>query len=150
MFLDTSDLRTEEIYLRLEKTNEAVPEKRWVPSYDFTIRLASDDSEVGACNFRFGNTERTFFGGNIGYEVHAPYRGNHYAGKACLLLLKLARKHEMKYLYVTCNPDNHASRRTLEWAGGEFKTIVELPTDSDMYRKDGERQKCIYWFDLSK
>ena len=55
--------------------------------------------------------------------------------------------HNMNYLYITCNPDNYASRRTCEYAGGKFEAIVNLPTDTDMYI-EGERQKCIYLFNI--
>ena len=148
MFIDTSDLKSNEIYLKLHKTSDAVPDKGWVPTYHFKICLVSDDTEVGTCSLRVGNTEKIYFNGNIGYEVYEPYRGNYYAGKACFLLFELARKHGMNYLYVSCNPDNNASRRTLDYAGGVFQSIVELPTDNAMYIEKGERQKCMYWIDL--
>jgi tagatose 1,6-diphosphate aldolase len=95
MFFDTN-----EIFLKLDKTTEANPEKRWVPSYHLKICLVSDETEVGECNFRVGNTEKLFFGGNIGYNVYEQYRGNHYAGKACFLLFELAKMHNMNYLYI--------------------------------------------------
>jgi predicted acetyltransferase len=62
-------------------------------------------------------------------------------------LFELAKKHEMGYLIITCNPDNDPSRKTCEYAGGELLEIVELPTDNDM-RKRGETEKCIYRFEL--
>jgi tagatose 1,6-diphosphate aldolase len=46
-------------------------------------------------------------------------------------------------LWITCNPENVASRRTCEFAGAEFVEIVDLPTNIDMYL-EGERQKCRY------
>ena len=147
MFFDTKHLKNDEIFLKLEKTVDANPEKRLVDYYSFKICLVSDETEVGECNFRVGNTEKLFFGGNIGYEIYEPYRGNHYAGKACLLLFELAKMHNMDYIYITCNPENIASRRTCEYAGGIFQTIVNLPTDCDMYI-EGERQKCVYLFNL--
>lgn len=147
MFFDTSNLRTEEIILSLDKTIEANPEKKWVATYMFKICSTLYGTEIGNCDFRIGNTEKLYFGGNIGYAIYDQYRGNHYAGKACLLLFDLARKHNMKYLYITCNPDNYASRKTCEYAGGILESIIDLPTDNDMYL-EGERQKCIYRFNL--
>jgi predicted acetyltransferase len=148
MFLDTNDLKSDEIYLKLYKTSEADAEKGWAPAYFFKICLVSDDTEVGGITLRVGNTEKLYFNGNIGYVVDESYRGNYYAGKACLLIKTLARKHGMEYMYVSCDPDNYASRRTLEYAGGVMQTIVELPTDNSMYIEKGERQKCIYFMDL--
>jgi tagatose 1,6-diphosphate aldolase len=63
------------------------------------------------------------------------------------LLLPLARRHGLKDLWITCNPDNLASRRTCELAGAEFVEIVDLPANSGMYRR-GDRQKCRYRLDL--
>lgn len=147
-FLDTSDLHTDEIKLLLTKTVPADPEKRWVPGYHFAIVRALDGAQVGHCDFRVGNTEKLYFGGNIGYEVDAQYRSNHYAGKACLLLLGLAKKHGLRYIYITCSPENIASRKTCEYAGGRLESVIDLPTDNDMYL-EGERRKCLYRFDLT-
>lgn len=97
---------------------------------------------------RIGNTEKIYFNGNIGYNVDERHRGNRYDAKACRLLFLLARKHNMDYMYVSCNPDNHASRRTLEHAGFIFQSVVELPADNEMYIEKDEKQKCIYWIDL--
>jgi len=147
MFFDTSFLKNDEIILKLDRLVEAVPEKNWVDVYHFKICLVSDETEVGICNLRIGYNESLYFGGNIGYAVHEQYRGNYYAAKACLLLFDLARKHEMTYLYITCNPDNYASKKTCEYASGILEAIVDLPSDNDMYLR-GERQKCIYRFEL--
>lgn len=75
------------------------------------------------------------------------FRENHYAGKACLLLFQLARKHNMDYLYITCDPDNSASKKTCEYAGGNLLEIATLPEGNDM-RDRGELKKCIYEFHL--
>lgn len=147
MFFETSDLFDKEIYLKLERTAEAVPERKLVPAYYFKICRSYDNAEVGFCDLRIEHTEGLYYGGNIGYTVYEQFRGEHYAGKACLLLFKQARKHKMDYLYITCNPDNHASRKTCEYAGGILEKIVDLPKDNDMYL-EGERQKCIYRFIL--
>ena len=57
-----------------------------------------------------------FYGGNIGYGINAEHRGNNYAGKACKLLFKLAKKHSLDYLYITCDPTNIASAKTCLYA----------------------------------
>ena len=58
-----------------------------------------------------------------------------------------AKKHQINPLWITCNPDNIASRRTCEIAGGKLVEIVELPSNNDQYHK-GDRNKCRYRFDL--
>lgn len=146
-FLDTGFLKNEEIRLVLEKTVDADPAKNWLPAYHFAIcDLAG--TEMGGCDLRIGHNESVYYGGNIGYRVEEPFRGRHYAGKACLLLFELARRHGMDYLIITCNPDNRPSRRTCEWLGGELVETVELPEDNDMRREDGETHKRVYRFPL--
>ena len=63
------------------------------------------------------------------------------------LVLDVARSHGFKVLWITCNPENVASRRTCELVGGQLIDIVDLPPETDMY-KEGERQKCRYRFVL--
>lgn len=146
-FLDTSFLKNEEIQLVLEKTVNENPAKNWLPAYHFAI-CDLDGVKMGACDLRIGHNESVYYGGNIGYRVEEPYRGRHYAGKACQLLFALARRHGMDYVIITCNPDNQASRRTCEYAGGTLLEIAELPEDNDMRLEKGETHKCIYRFDL--
>lgn len=146
MFLNTEFLKDDDIRLTLEKTVEGDADKGWVPAYHFAI-LNSEGIKVGVCDLRIGHNDKLYYGGNIGYRVDEPYRGNHYAGKACLLLFELARKHDLKYVIITCNPDNYASRKTCEYAGGKLLEIAELPPDNDMCER-GEAEKCIFRFDL--
>lgn len=146
MFLDTAFLKNAEIQLLLEKTVDGDEERKWVPAYHFSINDLNE-IRMGVCDLRVGYNDNLYYGGHIGYRVFPEYRGNHYAGKACLLLFQLARKHGMNYLYITCNPDNFASRKTCEYAGGKLLEIVELPEGNDM-RDDGEFEKCIYQFIL--
>ncbi len=146
MFFDTMFLKNNEIRLLLEKTVDGNEEKGWVPAYHFAI-CNLEGTKMGACDLRIGHNEKLYYGGNIGYRVEEQYRGHHYAGKACLLLFELARKHGLEYLIITCNPDNYPSRKTCEYVGGKLLEIVELPTDSDM-RARGETEKCIYRFEL--
>ncbi|MCI9337283.1 MAG: GNAT family N-acetyltransferase [Lachnospiraceae bacterium] len=141
-FFDTEVLTDGEILLMLDKTVPGNPAEEWLPSYHFRI-CDREGHKVGHCDLRIGHNGKTYYGGNIGYGVEEPYRGNHYAGKACRLLFHLAKRHGMDDLIITCNPDNFPSRRTCEYVGGVLKEIVELPQDNDM-RLEGETEKCIY------
>lgn len=147
MFINTDFLKNDEIRLLLEKTVEGDPEKDWVPAYHFAI-CNDKDIKAGICDLRIGHSDKLYYGGNIGYTVYEEYRGNHYAGKACLLLFELARKHDLQYLIITCDPDNYASRKTCEYAGGGLLEIAELPEDNDMRLEDDKSEKCIYKFVL--
>ena len=146
MFLDTSDLRDGELFLRLTDTRDAQPEKRWLPAYYFDICLTGGPS-VGRCDLRVGHNDKTYIGGNIGYLIHKPYRGHHYAARACRLLFALARRHGLEKLYITCQPDNAASARTCELAGGRFVETAPIPEDNEMYAR-GKRFVKVYEFEL--
>ena len=148
MFLDTEFLKNDEIQLQLEKTVDGDEKRNWVPAYHFFIS-SPNGTKMGTCDLRIGYNDNLYYGGHIGQRVFPEYRGNHYAGKACLLLFQLAVKHNMEYLYITCNPDNYASRKTCEYAGGTLLEITELPEGNEM-RENGEFEKCIYQFNLQK
>ena len=79
-FLQTDDLRNSEIFLRLDRTCDAQPEKDWVPAYYFSICLPNG-TKIGQCDLRIGHNERLYIGGNIGYGIDKSYRGHHYAAK---------------------------------------------------------------------
>ena len=107
-----------------------------------------DGTQAGVCDLRIGHNEGVYYGGNIGYGVGEPHRGRHYAGKACLLLFQLAKKHGMDYLYITCNPENTASRKTCEYAGGVLEGVVDSREYYGLYIKyyitvDGQTVKVI-------
>lgn len=146
MFFDVEDLRTKEIFLKLSKTCEEQPEKKWLPAYYFNICLLNG-TIIGYCDLRIGHNEKTYIGGNIGYGIDEEYRGHHYAAKACELLFKQARKHSMNYLIISCVPNNIASSRTCEIVGGELLEIVDIPEDNEMYA-EGKRKVKIFKFNV--
>lgn len=140
--LDVPLLVDGELELHLVDRSPGDPARDWVPAYRFEMRVRGE--LVGTASLRVGSTEYLErYAGHIGYGVELFHRGHHYAAGACLLLFELARRHGMRTLWITCNPDNVASRRTCERVGGELVDIVDLPADTDMY-KEGERQKCRY------
>lgn len=147
-FYSTDDLRNDEIFLRLEHTCDAQPEKRWLPAYYFNICLL-DGTKVGHCDLRIGHNDKTYIGGNIGYGIDAAYRGHHYATKACELLFRQARKHQMDHIIITCDPANLASARTCELAGGQYLETVPIPEDNEMFA-EGKRQVMIWRFELTQ
>ncbi len=59
------------------------------------------------------------------------------------MLFPLARCCGFEQVWITCDPNNYASRRTCERLGAELVEIIDLPEDNEMYL-DGERQKCRY------
>jgi len=113
-----------------------------VPTFRYEMRVAGD--RVGSASLRVGTDEYIEkYAGHIGYGVDHAHRGKHYALRATRLLMKVARKHGLTMLWITCNPENVASRRTIERVGGELVDIVDVPPHVDLYR-EGDRQKCRY------
>jgi predicted acetyltransferase len=148
-FYDPGSLVDGDLGLVLEEQYPGNPVRGWVPAYRFKMLRTASGAEMGRIELRVGDTlALQRYSGHIGYHVRPRFRGHRYAARACRLLLPLARRHGMIQLWITCNPDNLASRRTCELAGAEFVEIVDLPKDSDMYRR-GERQKCRYRLDLT-
>ena len=146
-FLDPGILADDEIKLMLKKTVDGDARQEWLPAYHFVI-CDRHGNGMGMCDLRIGHNTKSYYGGNIGYRIQEAYRGHHYAGKACLLLFELAKRHGMDYLIITCNPDNYASKKTCEYAGCRLIETVELPEDNDMRIEDGETEKCIYRIEL--
>ena len=146
-FFDTDFLQSKSIKLVLHYIAPANPEKMHVPAYHFYI-CDLYGRRIGECDLRIGHNDRLYYGGNIGYTVYKQFRGHHYAGKACKLLFKLAKKHELGYVIITCNPENKASYRTAKYAGCKYLGTVEIPSDNDMRIDSGETHKCIFKYNL--
>ena len=152
-FYDPGQLADGDLMLVLYEKYPGDARRGYVPVYRFRMmrvdsRRAGQPHEVGRIELRVSNIDHiVMYAGHIGYRVLPLYRGHHYAARSCTLLLPLARRHYLDPLWITCNPDNYASRRTCELAGATLVEIVDLPEDTDMYQM-GERQKCRYRLDL--
>jgi predicted acetyltransferase len=147
-FHDPGQLIDGDLRLVLREVVPAEESLGYVPAYQFNMLITGNDQAVGGIALRVGKTEYLVkYAGQIGYWVNPAYRGHHYAARSCQLLLSLARHHDLNPLWITCNPDNYASRRTCELAGARLIEIVDLPENTDMYQ-EGERQKCRYRIDL--
>lgn len=134
--------RDGEVSLVLSGMHPADAAKGWFPYYTFAI--AAGGELAGAVRLRVGDgPDLVLYGGHVGYEVLPAFRGHRYAERACRLLFPLMRANGQHIVWITCNPDNAASRRTCERLGAAFEGIVALPPDSDMYAR-GEREKCRY------
>ena len=134
IFFDTNDLKDSEIYLSLTKICEAIPEKKWVPFYYFDICLLNG-IKVGECNLKVDNSELTKFCGNIGYSVIEKFRGNYYSAKAAKLLLKLAKKHNLNYVSITCSPNNTASNKIYKSLNAEFIKTVDVLKNHEIFNQ---------------
>ncbi len=148
IFLNPGHLQDGDLRLVLYET--APPMGARAPTYRFHMRRIYSTERLGRIELRLANTDDILlYVGHIGYNVDTPHRGHHYAARSCKLLTDLARRHAYSELWITCDPDNIASRRTCELAGAEFVSIVAVPEEHPFY-KAGSHAKCRYRMDLTK
>ena len=141
-FLDPGRLTDGELELVLIETTPGNPLTGHVPDYSFEMRAGA--ARVGHISLRIGDYDRILmYAGQIGYTVMPEHRGNHYAERACRLLLPLSKAHGQTTIWITCNPDNTPSRRTCERLGAELVEIVNLPLEESR-RMQGATRKCRY------
>ncbi len=137
------ELRHGDLELRL--ADYSVHAYHRVPTYFFRMLSIDRTIELGTINLRIGSTphlER--YAGHVGYGVHPAFRGHHYASRSVKLLLPVARTLGIDPLWITCDPDNVASRRSLEIAGAEMIEIVDVPEDCGIRKHGGKTRKCRY------
>ena len=137
-----------EITLRIVSINAADETKGFVPAYKFEIVRLSDNTVVGETDLRLGYVRNLYFGGNIGYAVKEPYRGNGYAAKACKLVFEIARQHGMPFVIISCRADNLPSRKTLEKLNGTLLETRVPASYSSLYRIGERDPHCYFQFDL--
>jgi predicted acetyltransferase len=134
-FFDPGPLIDAELELVLVAANPADPARGWVAEYIFEMRLTGTTTRVGEIRLRLALTPRLAeFGGHVGYGVEEPFRGHHYAARACKLLFPLARRHGLDPLLITCDPENIPSRRTIERIGGRLRDIINVEIEPGKWR----------------
>lgn len=137
------ELRHGDLELRL--VDYSVHPFHRVPTYSFHMVGISHGKQIGQINLRIGSTPHVeLYAGHIGYGVHSEHRGHHYAARSVKLLLPLARRQALDPIWITCDPENLASRRSLEIAGAEFVEIVDVPSDCGIRKYGGKLRKCRY------
>lgn len=96
-------------------------------TYDFLIAPCGRRREAGRISVRLGESEAIYYFGHIGYHVDPPFRGKHFARRACALLRPLMESAGKNSVVITCDPDNWPSRKTCEGLGCELERTVEVP-----------------------
>ena len=148
-FTDLPELSDGVIHLVCTAKNPGDAEKKYVPAYDFAVCKGSE--KIGDINLRIGysgfgpDESSLYYGGQIGYGIDEKYRGNGYAGRACRLLLPVAKAHGMEKLLITNDHANTASRRVCEKLGARFVRLARLPEWHDLYQKGRRFSNIFEW-----
>ncbi len=116
-----------------------------VPTILFDVYVKSMDRVVGRVEYRFESDYEVKFYGNVGYVIYPPYRGNNYAYLGTKLMLeKIAIRHpEINQVVITCNPDNIASKKTIEKLDATYLGRIKVDRHHELYRL-GEKEKEVY------
>ena len=146
-FIDPGALVDGDLELRLVEKTPADHERGIEPAYRFAMVGAASGIVMGRINLRVGHTEHlTLYRGHVGFGVEERFRGNRLALRSCRLLAGLARHHSVVPLWLTCDPGNLASQKTLESLGAEFVDIRTMLADYPYieYYPPGSRTKRRY------
>lgn len=137
-------LQSGTVRLRFVRIVPGDPARGFVPAYHFRI-LAVVGDEVGHINFRIGDTEHVrVCAGHIGFEILEPFRGCRYAAEACRAIAPFVRT-IYETVIITCDPDNHPSRRTIERLGAVFVDEVPVPPDDPHYQRGSRSKRRYRW-----
>ena len=105
------------------------PELHFGHEQIWRITLHNNRKEIGQISYRDGESRCVYYYGHIGYHIDPPYRGNHYAVRACRLIRGEIRMSGKSSAVITCDPDNQGSRRTCERIGCLLEGEVYVPEE---------------------
>ena len=133
-----------DVVLQFSRVVPGEPSRGFVPYFHFRI-LAADGAEVGYINFRVGDTEHVRVSvGHIGFEIAECFRGHSYALQACRAIAPFVRS-SYGTATLSCNPDNHASKRTIERLGARFIDEVAVPLHDPHYESGARIKRRYLW-----
>jgi len=133
-----------DVQLHFNRIVPGNPTLGFVPYYHFRI-FAADDVDVGHINFRVGQTDHVeICAGHIGFEIKPEARGRGYAMQACRALAPFVHK-VSGAVTITCDPDNVASRRTIERLGAVFIDEVTVPSHDPHYHRGSRTKRRYRW-----
>lgn len=116
----------------------------------YNIFLHGTNTIIGECDIRIakGDNRELHYAGDAGYRIYSGWQGNGYAYDACKIMMKIMKdEYDMHEILLTCSPENIASKKTIEKAGGVFVGEEKVPEWHWLYKR-GEKVKLIYRLSL--
>lgn len=141
-----NELSNEKVFLKIIEKN--LGNDVIIPFYYYDIYKNNSNEKIGKISIRIGLNYHSYFNGHIGYEIDEKFRGNKYSLSAAQLLLKVAKEHNMSYIYITCSQSNLPSRKIIELLGANLIEICNVPANYFGWRENMPPQ-CIYKLNLS-
>lgn len=84
--------------------------------------LYVQEKPIGIGKIRHSLTDNSKkIGGNIGYAISKKYRGKGYGNVILKLLLNEAKKMNIRYILLTVDKYNYASKKVIEKNGGKLE-----------------------------
>ena len=109
------------------------------------ITLHDHRREIGQISYRDGESPCVYYYGHIGYHIDAPWRGHHYATRACRLIRDEIRRSGKSSVVITCDPDNIPSRKTCERLGCLPERTVRVPHEIREQHEIGPVKSRFIW-----
>ena len=128
----------------LETVQDHLP-KGFVPYSIYCMMV--NHQEVGRLVLRHGNDEQCYIEGHIGYTVEPEFRGHGYAYEACMLLKNQIDNDE---LYMTCDPNNIPSLKTIEKLGCLYIETKAIPSHMRKFFSQDEKEKMIFKWKIER
>ena len=120
-------------------------------AYRFIMSNIESQEEMGGINIKAGYTENIInYRGNIGFAVNNNFRGPRYSSRSCILLIPIIKYLGLNPIWITCNIDNYASRKNIEFIKAKYLETVTIPDDSlyATYYPEKARQKLRFRWDI--
>lgn len=141
---DPPDLSAGPVILFFDARFDAEPGGELVPFYHFKI-IGEQGKIVGHINFKTGDTRHIHqCVGHIGYEILKEYRGRSYAYWACKAIAPLVKSVYDKVV-LTCDPENIASKKTIEKLSATFINEVAVPIHDPSYHSGSRMKRRYEW-----
>lgn len=133
-----------DVRLLFDQLVPAKPLEGLAQYYHFHI-LTAEGTRVGHINFRVGDTEHVrLYAGHIGFQILEAFRGRRFALQACHAIAPFVRS-IYEAVSITCDPDNEASRRTIERLGAAFIDEMVVPPEDPSFRSGSRRKRRYCW-----